>query len=166
MRKLFVLLILILALSLSAKAQIPTRADLFGGYSYARVDAKPSINLNGWNISLNAKPTSWFGIVGDFGGYYGSPSGVSTSVHTFLFGPQVSFPASVSPFAHVLLGGAHVSGAGASSTSFASAYGGGVDLKWKSHLAFRVAQLDYLMTRFGSRTQNNLRISTGIVLRF
>ncbi len=166
MRKSFVLLILILASSLPAKAQIPTRADLFGGYSYARIDATPSINLNGWNISLNAKPASWFGIVGDFGGYYGSPSGVSTRVHTFLFGPQVSFPASISPFVRVLVGGAHVSAAGASSTSFASAYGGGVDLKWRSHLAFRVAQIDYLMTRFGSTTQNNLRISTGIVLRF
>ena len=41
--------------------------------------------------------------------------------------------------------------------------GGGFDLKIADHVSLRLGQGEYFMTRFGSYTQNNLRISTGIV---
>lgn len=65
--------------------------------------------------------------------------------------------------------------------------GGGVDAKMNERLAFRLIQAEYFLTRFqepsgnpssplslfpgvapavGRVTQNNLRVSTGIVLRF
>jgi len=43
--------------------------------------------------------------------------------------------------------------------------GGGLDYKIIKGLAWR-GQLDFLQTRFYSRTQNNFRFSTGVVLRF
>ena len=51
------------------------------------------------------------------------------------------------------------------------AVGGGVDYKLFDHLSIRPVQADYLLTRFGvgtlgTQTQNNVRISTGFVVRF
>jgi hypothetical protein len=163
-RKLPFLLGLILLASLSARAQ--DTVEVFGGYSYERFNSSPNVNFNGWELSGQYKFSSWLGGVADFDGHYGSISGVSSSVHTFLFGPQVSFPARVSPFAHVLIGGGHFSGGGASDTSFALAIGGGIDAKVGHGLFWRIIQGDYLMTQFFNNTQNNGRISTGIVFRF
>jgi hypothetical protein len=33
-------------------------------------------------------------------------------------------------------------------------------------LAFRLVQADYLLSRFSGFTQNNLRVGTGLVVRF
>jgi hypothetical protein len=163
-RKLPFLLGLFFLVSLSAHAQ--DKVELFGGYSYQRFNSSPNVNLNGWELSGQYKVNSWLGGVADFDGHYGSIAGVSSSVHSFLFGPQVSFPARVSPFAHVLFGGAHFSGGGASDTSFSTAIGGGIDAKVGHGLSWRIIQGDYVMTQFFNNTQNNGRLSTGIVFRF
>ena len=163
-RKLPFLLGLIFLVSLSAHAQ--DKVEVFGGYSYERFRISPDTNLNGWELSGQYKFNDWLGGVADFDGHYGSIAGISSSVHTFLFGPQVSFPARISPFAHVLLGGGHFSGGGASDTSFALAIGGGIDAKVGHGLSWRIIQGDYVMTQFFDHTQNNARLSTGIVFRF
>ena len=111
LRKLSLLAGLVLLTSLTVNAQgFSDKVELFGGYSYLRTTS-PSFNLNGWELSGQYKVTDWLGGVADFDGHYGSPNGFSSSLHTFLFGPQVSWPARVSPFAHALLGGAHISSA-------------------------------------------------------
>jgi outer membrane protein OmpA-like peptidoglycan-associated protein len=61
-----------------------------------------------------------------------------------------------------------------SETVFAMALGGGLDVKVRDHLALRLVQAEYLMTRFrdpstiaGERAaRHNIRLSTGIVFRF
>jgi hypothetical protein len=78
----------------------------------------------------------------------------------------VSWPGRVSPFAHVLLGGGHVSGGGFSDTSFAMAIGGGIDAELMHGIYWRVIEGDYLPTHFFGTTQNNARLSTGIVFKF
>jgi hypothetical protein len=158
------LLGLLFLLSFSTKAQ--DQVEVFGGYSYMRTDNSPSANRNGWEFSGQYKFADWLGAVADFDGHYGSPVGVSSSVHTFLFGPQVSWPSRVSPFAHVLLGGAHVSAGGFTDASFSAAIGGGIDARLVHGIYWRVFQGDYLMTRFSGNRQDNARLSTGIVLRF
>jgi hypothetical protein len=163
-RKIGLLLGILIVTSLPAKAQ--DKVEVFGGYSYMRFRGGPSANLNGWEISGQYKFTDWLGGVADVDGHYGSLRGVGTSMYTYLFGPQVSFPARVSPFAHVLLGGAHISAAGFGNSSFSMAIGGGIDTELMKGIHWRIIQGDYLMTRFGSNTQNNARLSTGIVLRF
>jgi hypothetical protein len=73
------------------------------------------------------------------------------------------------PFAHALLGGGHInvsaSGLSNSSTSFADALGGGLDYHLIPLISWRI-QADALQTRFFSGTQNNVRVSTGIVVHF
>ena len=151
--------------SLSSQAQ--DKVELFGGYSYMRLRNSPSANLNGWEIAGQYKFTDWLGGVADFDGHYGSSNGIGTSTYTYLFGPQISLPSRVSPFARLLLGGAHISQASFGSSSFSMALGGGIDIGlFHEQFYWRVIQTDYLMTQFGGHAQNNFRASTGIVIRF
>jgi hypothetical protein len=159
-RKLALLFGVLLIASVPAGAQ--EKVEVFGGYSYMRFKTSPGVNLNGWEISGQYKFTDWLGGVADVDGHYGS----GASVYTYLFGPQVSYSARVSPFAHLLLGGAHFGAAGFGSSSFSMAIGGGIDTALIHGLRWRIIQGDYVLTEFGSRSQNNARISTGIVLRF
>lgn len=131
-----------------------------------------SLNLNGWNASVSGYFTKYLGISGDFSGAYGTPFGVSTKLHTFMFGPIVHFPNSskITPFAHALFGGAHLNASAfelsGAQTKFAWAAGGGLDANLNSRFAVRLAQVDFLQTRFVDLTQNNFRYSAGIVIKF
>lgn len=187
--------LLLCPLLLAAPTRAQSTIQIFGGYSYVRQSltfnetllcpqpvcptqtgsAHP--NLNGWEISATYNPYQWIGVTADFGGGYGSVDGASTHLNTYLFGPQVRFPGPVSPFAHVLFGAAHDSvgsgGAGSgfaidagSSTAFALALGAGIDIKVVSLVSVRPIQIDYLVTRFGNSTQNQPRVSAGLVLHF
>jgi len=166
-----------------------SRADVFPGPLPA-FDRTTTGSLNGWEASLEGKVFPFVGIVADFSGHYGShnftigceaiptPPCVPTSgnahanLHSYLFGPRVSFSVGrFRPFAEAFFGAAHISedaqsvGLSQSDTSFAYALGGGIDYKLFVPVAWRF-EGDLLQTRFFSNTQNNLRLSTGIVLRF
>jgi len=172
------------------------------GFSHGQSTILSRGNLNGWNASVEGKLIPLVGFVADFGGHYGSPSfnapcdlgpppvpcttlqgKLNARLHTFLFGPQLSFSIGrLRPFAHALFGAAHVNekvpldpsfSLSLSDTSFAYALGGGFDYKLAGPLGWRV-QGDFLHTRLfeGTSTssltfsQNNARLSTGIVFRF
>jgi len=134
------------------------------------------VNTHGWEFSGAFKPLDWLGAVADFSEHYGSTHGSNLHLNTYLFGPQVSFPARVSPFAHVLFGAAHesLSNPGVAlgipnlgtDTAFATAIGAGIDVKPFPFVSIRLFQFDYLMTRFGGNTQNQPRASAGVVLHF
>jgi opacity protein-like surface antigen len=171
-----------------ANAQVPA-GNVFFGYSYYSMDLSSfnqigwdRANTNGWEASVEGKVIPFLGFVADFDGHYGSqnlifscpaslfpcgPSSTDITEHNYLFGPRVSFPSGkFRPFAQVLFGGAHLNGGAiGSDTSFATAVGGGLDYKLIPLLAWRI-QGDYVQTRLFHNTQNNVRISTGIVLRF
>jgi Outer membrane protein beta-barrel domain len=156
----------------AAVAQDTPRFQLFGGYSYTHLSgAGGSGSLHGWNAALSGNLTRHLSLVADFAGGYDRSSGTAVNVHTFLFGPQVTKRAKRADlFAQALFGvgraGISASGIGASDTAFATALGGGVDVHAGSRVSFRVAQIDYLLTRFGGNNQNNLRVSTGLVIRW
>lgn len=180
MRKLFVLAALVVLFSGAAMAQDHPKAELFGGYSFARVNPGGGMTGEnfpvGWHASIAGNFKDWLGIAGDFTGNYKTISGIDTKIHTYMFGPRISYRKNekITPFAHVLFGGARVNagafGVGASDSALAMAFGGGVDAKINDNFAFRVAQFDYVLTRFDiptvSQNQHNFRISTGIVFRF
>ena len=182
MHKLLFITLAVVALAGLANAQIPTSGNIFFGYSYYNTDLSSidRANTNGWELSGEGKVLPWVGIVADFDSHYGSqnftaacPPGIcsfnaSLTERNFLFGPRVSVSVGkIRPFAEALFGGAHVnvSNGGATDTSFATALGGGIDYKIIRPVAWRL-QGDYVQTRFFGATQNNIRLSTGIVLRF
>lgn len=70
----------------------------------------PRQGLNGWELSATYRFLPWLGATADFSGHSGTAVSPSTvKQYTYLFGPEVSLPRRVSPFVHVLLGGAHES---------------------------------------------------------
>jgi hypothetical protein len=183
MRRIGFLLVLCLLCGFAAAAQ--DKADAYFGYVYTRqtygsIDS--SFNMNGGIGQFAYYPNSWFGLVGEFG--------VSTVRHidgalvntgatlTFLGGPRVTFRhGPLQPYVQGLLGGAHMDSTMqadlgvAKGGGIAMALGGGVDLKLSSHIAFRLGQFDYFLTRLVNPTsvpftQDNFRYSTGLVVRF
>ena len=154
MRQLMILALSLGLLSLPVMAQNFPKAEIFGGYQFTRFE--PGVNANGWNASLTGNVNRWFGVAADFSGTYKS----GEHLHTYMFGPVFSARSDkVTPFAHALFGGA--------STSFAMAFGGGVDVKVADKVALRLIQGDWLVLRSeGFTSKKNARISTGIVFRF
>jgi hypothetical protein len=166
-RRLAILCGMIFLLSVTAHAQDSDKVELYGGYAFLHVDTSPSFNQNGWEASGQYKFASWLGAVADFSGDYGSHSATTY----YLFGPQVSWPARVSPFGHILFGGVHASSsipgvASISDNSFAVAVGGGIDAKIFGPVNWRVFQGDWIHSTVFGGTQNNARVSTGIVIKF
>jgi hypothetical protein len=125
-RRLLFVLGLLFLFSISAKAQ---GIDLFGGYSYERLGTSPARNLNGEEITWQFKFTNWFGVAADLDSQFGLPSQPDGRTLHFMVGPQISFTARISPFVHVLAGIGHVYDTGSRDTSFASAIGGGIDMR-------------------------------------
>src|ERR1700727_631838 len=185
MQRFVIVLFALFAFAGIASAQVPTSGNVFFGYSYESVDSSAfefanfdRSNLNGWEASLEGKVFPHVGMVADFGGHYGNqdinvvvggvPGTQNISGHelTVMFGPRVSVGVGrLRPFAEALFGVGHMNTDLDSDTSFATALGGGVDFKILKPLAWRF-QGDYVQTRFFDATQNNVRISTGIVLKF
>lgn len=180
MRKIYWVSGLILLAALSALAQSPAgsrgglsrgdvpSAELSLGYSFLRASDGGSVNFHGGSASIAGNLNRWFGIVGDFGGYRPSESGISASVFSYVFGPPISYRDNerITPFAQVLVGGARISAIGASLNSFAAVAGGGIDIKADEHIAIRLVQAEYVFTHFAGVKQNNVRLSAGVVFRF
>jgi hypothetical protein len=164
-RKLSLLLGLLFFVSFAARAQgiLSDKVELFGGYSFMHNDNRPDSNLNGFEFAGQYKFTSWLGGVADIDGHYGG----GASVNNYLFGPQISFPARVSPFAQLLVGVAHMHRNGiGGDTSFAAALGVGIDTKIGGPFHWRIIQGDWIHTSLFGGSQNNGRLSTGIVIKF
>ena len=183
MRLVWGTLFLLVLLGGACLAQVPS-GNVFVGYSYLSADTNLSsrANLNGWEVSVEKKIFPFVGLVGDFSGHYGTELStqfqipgvggtftVDTKLHNLLIGPRVSVSVhGVRPFAQALFGAAVISqsnGGVASDVSFATAVGGGVDFKLMKFAAWRV-QGDLLHTQLFGNTQNNVRISTGLVFHF
>lgn len=168
-----------------ASAQVPAAGNVYFGYTYYNTSLSLTRgSLNGWEGSLEGKLAPFLGIVADLTGHYGSlsfPNGagtceigvncgssnVSTHVYEAMFGPRISIPVGkFRPFGEFEIGVGHVSTSGfGTNTSYATAVGGGIDYKILRPLAWRV-EGDYVRTHFFSTSQNNVRLSTGIVVRF
>jgi hypothetical protein len=152
-------LLFLFSLAAGTRASAQDKVELYGGYSFFHLENSPGANnLNGFIFSGEYKFAPWVGAVADYGG--------GSSLITYLVGPQVSFPARVSPFAHILIGGAHYGQTGFTDNSFATSLGFGIDAKIASAFKWRIIEGDYVTTHFGGVVQNNARISTGIVFRF
>lgn len=166
-----------------------SRAELALGYTYLHSNAPPGgcgcFNLNGGSADFAwaIKPGSWE-VVGDVVGGYASgvsAAGYGLTLTAFTGGVRYLPPmghSSFHPFGQVLAGLAHASGslvqgpnpgAANASAAFAGNFGGGVDWRVTQRFSIRLVEADYLLTTFDNGTnnhQNNLRISTGVVVHF
>jgi outer membrane protein OmpA-like peptidoglycan-associated protein/opacity protein-like surface antigen len=180
------------------------RVELFLGYSNIMAAPKDLrnriVDLNGGDTNIAFNFNRFVGLVGDFGGYHadtltlnaaGSPShdvGADGKVFTFMGGPRLSYrQPHFTLFAQALFGDADArkvtingcKGSPActpllSENKFAMALGGGLDVNVHRHIAIRLVQAEYLLTRFRdpsspagtSGTRNDVRLSAGIVFRF
>src|SRR5712664_2890245 len=169
--------------------QLVPRYEIAGMYDYinfAPGDPFANFNTHGGSGSFTYNASKWLGLTGELGGYdfnrnlfplTASNTPSNGSFITYLFGPRLNlrkFDYFV-PFGEFLVGGMRGNGqitGGAEQNAFAMAAGGGVDMVLTKNVAWRVAQLDYLMTSFSgpavaaSGRQNNFRAGTGLVLRF
>lgn len=178
----------------SGQSEHAPAGEIFGGYSFSRFNVKTPLDKgnfdqHGGTGSFAFNVNRWFGMVADFAGYHvtGLPANTSGEFFTYLFGPKFSHRGPRwTPFAQFLFGAAHAksnvsqpstptpgttffSAASIHPNAFATALGGGLDLTLSKHLAWRVLQADYLLTKFddgGNNHQNNFRIATGLVFRF
>ncbi len=112
----------------------------------------------------------------------------NSTMFTYLFGPVISIPMKkVRPFGEVLFGQSNTNlygqltdaaiangssiNKGSTQHPFTMAFGGGLDVMAGKHIAFRLAELDYVITRYqnpwtGDNNQNSFRYLGGIVFRF
>jgi opacity protein-like surface antigen len=180
--------LLLLCGTLTWSQDSPSRFQVFGGYSYTPTNFSfLGGGENGWNAALDINSRKLVGFTADFAQYFSTFSfggGIpndSSKTYTSLFGPRISVPLfrapKVMPFGHFLIGAAHIhdSSAGdfSTSTSFAWAFGGGVDFSLTRHLSLR-GEGDYLHNHFvtgDNQLQTRVadchgRISTGVVFRF
>jgi hypothetical protein len=168
----------------NAPGRLTPKFELAALFSY--INFHPGSGFNsfsntGGTGSFTYNVSRWLGLNAEAGAY-----GFSRSVptgngeggfQTYLFGPRLNlrrFDYFV-PFAEFLVGAfrgdGQVTGASKQS-SFALATGGGVDVAFTKNIAWRFAQIDYLMTNASgpnlaaNSRQNNLRLGTGLVIRW
>jgi hypothetical protein len=177
-------------LATPAYAQTMPEWEVFGGYSWQRSNLReyfkstPIIysvrnkagNLNGFDVAFTENINRWFGGTLAFSGHFATPeiSGVKTRqrMYSVLYGPRFSYRKSPgwTPFGHILAGVAHMdakvtpTGPHQSDTSFGLAAGGGFDLKFGTKTAFRLVQAEYLHANSLGSSQNNYRLSAGLIL--
>jgi len=184
MRKLMLVLLVIGLLSLPLMAQDNPKVEVFGGYQYLHIGSNSSGGIsngqgfNGWDAAVTGNLSNHFGVTGDFSGAYTTIQGVSFKVYTYGGGPVVfTYAGRIKPFAHVLFGGAHLSGSesgvSVSTNGYTVMAGGGVDVAVNKAVAVRLGQVDWLYYHFSGimgspsfSSSNNVRFSTGIVFRF
>jgi len=158
--------------------------ELAAMYSYINFQPGsgfPNFNSEGGTGSFTYNANKWLGLTAEAGAYgfsrsvpgVGKPEG---GFQTYLFGPRLNLRRKYFvPFVEFLIGDFRADGqvtGGPHQSSFALAAGGGVDVVFTKHIAWRFAQLDYLMTNANgiylnvNGRQNNFRAGTGLVIRW
>jgi len=137
---------------------------------------------NGGSGYFDYNLTKMIGLVGDFGGYANTRTGINDKALTYLFGPRFNWRHSrLNPYVQFLFGGAYAwagpTGNSNTQNAFATAAGGGLDIKWTNHIAIKPIQVEYVATQFDSTRlggstrsfgdhQNDIRYSGGVVFQF
>lgn len=151
------------------------RWEVFGGYSFRRMDT-PSLgyadysNLQGWNAQGAYNLTQHWSFALDLSGHYGS----HLHVFDYMIGPQYSWRMEKSRvFVHGLFGKGQntvdvPNGTlnSIKSVGRAVAAGAGFDWDFSSRFTIRVVQADFINTNTFGTSQNDIRVSTGVVFHF
>ena len=175
-----------------ASAQNLPEINVFGGYSYLNFDlpANPStgttsqrLAMNGYDFSASVNLFHHLAVEGDFSGHSLSDctgvSGLNCDNFSYMGGPRYTFgtrSGKITAFVHGLVGRDNAdlpgsSGVSVSDTSVAVAAGGGIDYWVYRHMVgVQLGPADFMYTRHLNAdavpSQNNIRVSAGVVFRF
>jgi len=174
------------------------KGELFAGYSYLHFGCGSGCTDNSVPVGFNIDGTYYFskhlGLTGDFQYHRRGLDDIIGGLHASIFsihgGPRFkAHSGKLEPFAHALFGWSRLAvsdpttelcggGNTCSENSFSMKLGGGLDVAAARHIAVRVGEFNYYMTRFAATslgagaifpnsltTQNNFTISAGIVIR-
>src|ERR1700682_3140153 len=127
-------------------------------------------SLAGLNTSVAWSKNEWLGVEGQVVAAYAPEIYAREHVKYLSYAGGVrigSHRAKWEPFAHVLLGGAHLQPqtAGNSRSAFLVEAGGGVDYRLIPRISVR-AEADYVRTTFFKQSQNDFQASIGAVFHF
>jgi hypothetical protein len=164
-RKLLILLGLFFVWSISAHAQ---SIGVLAGYSFEHVGTSPGRNFNGIEIGAQYRLFGWLSAVADLDGHYVFPNQADGRSFHIMVGPEISLPGpkKFSPFIHALAGYGSIHDNGNTSSSYAAALGGGLDMHIAPLLNWRMMQVDDVVTHYFGGLQHNVRLTTGVVFRF
>jgi outer membrane immunogenic protein len=165
----------------SAGEPIP-RVELALGYTYLHANAPPGscgcFSLNGGSGAAAVNFPYGLGIVGDVStAHASSVNGTSQNliVLNYLFGLRYSWRGhsrAFTPYGQFLLGGSteYSNKTPVQNTSaFAFSTGGGVNARLTRRLGWNIAEADWVHSQLpngGNARQNDLSISSGVILRF
>jgi len=189
MRKLSVVALFLALYGTSAVAQ---RAEIAGGWNFLHVDSDFLPTQNSVPGGFFIDGTYYFakvvGLAADFD--YNKKTfstdrnfvaGDQARTYGFHAGPRLKARiGTLEPFAHALFGVADLkataaSGSSVSDNAFSLKLGGGLDVKVFPHIAIRLGEVNFYLTKFGvnsavsafstSNHQNNVTFSVGAVIR-
>jgi Outer membrane protein beta-barrel domain len=213
MRKIFVMIVAVLAFAMVAAATDFPTSELYVGYNFTRFypDSAfvPDLNANGGVGQFTYNFDKWIGATFDVGSVTKGTlnhANWDTTATSFTLGPRFMYHnhSRWTPYFEVLFGGAEVSASTevgtfvappvvapainppvalppgytfttritTSKTGFAMLVGGGLDIKFGKHFAFRPLGLDYYLARMPSAVtgndtnHNNLRYTAGVNFLF
>lgn len=181
MRKLLTPLAVLIFLTIASAPKAFSQVELYGGYSHLSLGGAPSnigSSSNGWEGDAYIHLLGPWGVEADYSNHYGvSPHFPSTGGtyyvpgFTELYGPRFTLALfRAHPFVHALFGTVHGVAREPFSTlrenAFGMALGGGLNVKATQHIWVRLIQVDYLRAQFTNNSQNDARISAGLVFRF
>ncbi|HTY62217.1 MAG TPA: outer membrane beta-barrel protein [Acidobacteriota bacterium] len=179
MKKLVLIAVFLLGFSMMALAADAPAIEVFGGYSFVRVDTTTAftvpnnsfdLNMNGWRGSITFNGNKWAGFVADFNGVYGSVEDVSVRNYSIMFGPKITLHrGTFAPFFQALFGYSRTTADSedVKENDFAMAFGGGLDVNLNNRLAVRPFQVEYYGVKAGltGAFSANLRYSAGVVFK-
>jgi hypothetical protein len=167
--------------------------DIYGGFGYSHFNSGPFLiagtNLGGFDVQGTLWLRMRLGATANVRGYYGTQGvlpnpynihGPFVYEHQFMAGPSIRGPKNehAALTFHALVGGSYgvfnsavdqgVSGPDlglfSNGLALATALGGSLDLNRSSKFSLRLSP-DYLLTRFGGKSQNEFAISVGVLYR-
>jgi opacity protein-like surface antigen len=171
---------------------VAQKGEIAGGWNFLHVDSDFLPTQSSVPGGFFVDGTYYFahviGLTGDFDynkKTFNSDSNFAAGdqVRTYAFhaGPRVKARiGTLEPFAHVLFGvtnlkGSSFTGSSVSDNAFSIKMGGGLDVKVFPHLALRLGELNFYLTKFSVNSavsafnindhQNNVTFSVGAVIR-
>ncbi len=160
----------------AAQSKLIPSIEVFGGYSHLSFPSGflgfgDRTQMNGWHGALTLPHlVKGLGITAEASGDYAT----SLEQFTYAVGPQYKWEAG--PFdivGHILYGGSQTRIRNAGSTFSepsdrhrALVFGGEVDYPFSSRFSVRIVQADVVVTNAFGNTQDNIRLSTGLIFKF